>query len=114
MINAFRVMDPDCRGYVLQDDLVNFEGTKFSALFIRMVFETYIPPEDTEERRMGLTQFSDFVLAWRDRSSPAAVSYFFNVFDVDNKGYLNRVDIHMFFKEVGLTGDQTLTDFEGV
>lgn len=100
VINAFRVMDPGRRGYVVQDDLVNFEGTKFSALFIRMVFETYITPDYSDERRMGLIQFADFVLAWRDRSSSAAVSYFFNIFDVDNKGFLNRVDIHMFFKEI--------------
>ena len=100
MINAFRVLDPNRRGYVLQEDLINFEDMKFSALFIRMIFETYIPPSDTEELRMDLVQFADFVLAWRDRSSAAAVTYFFNIFDMNNKGYLSRVDIHMFFKEV--------------
>ena len=100
MINAFRVMDPSRRGYILQDDLVNFEGTKFSALFIQMVFETYVPLSEADELRMHLTELADFVLAWRDRSSPAAISYFFKIFDMDNKGYLSRVDIHMFFKEV--------------
>lgn len=99
-MNAFRVMDPNRRGYVLAEDLVNFEGTKFSELFIRTVFETVVTPNDENQLCMDLTQFADFVLAWRDRSSKAAVSYFFDVFDVNRKGYLDRVDIHTFFREV--------------
>jgi len=102
-------MDRDRRGYILQEDLVNFEGTNFSASFIKQIFQTYIPSDGTaDELRMGLTEFADFVLAWRDRTSSESISYFFKVFDVNNKGYLDRVDVHMFFKEASLAESQAI------
>ena len=35
--------------------------------------------------RMDLLEFTDFVLAWDHRSSPAAIKYFFPIFDLQKK-----------------------------
>ena len=40
---------------------------------------------------MDFTAFVDFVCAWENRSSPAAVKYFFPVFDMEGHGYLTQV-----------------------
>jgi serine/threonine-protein phosphatase 2A regulatory subunit B'' len=34
---------------------------------------------------MDLIEFTDFVLAWDHRSSPAAIKYFFPIFDLQKK-----------------------------
>lgn len=54
----------------------------------------------TGMREMDLEKFTEFVIAWRDKGSSAGIRYFFPVFDVEKKGHLTRVDIHMFFREV--------------
>ncbi|CAD7698499.1 unnamed protein product [Ostreobium quekettii] len=93
--------------------LLEFEGTKFSELFVRRLFEEHVSSSRAGEEgvsssgdkgrtegTMGLMDFTRFVVAWRDRSSKAAVRYFFSIFDAQNHGYLDYVDVRTFFKEI--------------
>lgn len=109
VIKAFKIMDQGDRGYITQTDLLTFEGTKFTPIFIKRVFEQHVANDHQNNKdisfkdseiQMNLTQFADFVLAWRDRASSSAIDYFFQVFDIQNKGYLDIIEIHIFFKEV--------------
>eukprot|EP00210_Caulerpa_lentillifera_P009528 g9086.t1 len=106
VIKAFKIMDHTNRGYITQTDLLTFEGTKFTPIFIKRVFEQHVAnnlcKKSTKETefQMNLIQFADFVLAWRDRASSSAIDYFFQVFDIQSKGYLDIMDTHIFFKEV--------------
>eukprot|EP00803_Ostreobium_quekettii_P000045 evm.model.scf_1305.4 EVM.evm.TU.scf_1305.4 scf_1305:14783-16497(-) len=85
--------------------LLEFEGTKFSELFVKRLFEEHVCGSGAGDAggaggEMGLMDFTRFVVAWRDRSSKAAVRYFFPIFDVHKRGYLDYVDVRMFFKEI--------------
>lgn len=105
IIEAFRELDS--RGYrrLSVADLLAFQGAKFTPLFLHRFFEERVvktSPRSNSSgmREMDLEKFSEFVIAWRDKGSMVGIRYFFPVFDVEKKGYLTRVDIHMFFKEV--------------
>lgn len=105
VLDAFSELDPrGCQSITL-DMLLTFEGAKFSDLFARRLFEEHATGSRGQDSgssacEMTLIDFSKFVVAWRDRSSIAAVRYFFPVFDVHKRGYLDYVDVRMFFKEV--------------
>ncbi|WIA14073.1 hypothetical protein OEZ85_002624 [Tetradesmus obliquus] len=60
-----------------------------------------LPPNAAGPRdEMDLLAFADFVLAWDHRNHPAAVGYFFKIFDIQHKGYLTLADLYTFFREV--------------
>ncbi len=42
----------------------------------------FLPPDPTPRDEMDLLAFTDFVLAWDHRSHPAAIKYFFDIFDL--------------------------------
>lgn len=47
---------------------------------------------------MDLIDFTDFVLAWDHRSSPAAIKYFFPIFDLKKCGRISPLELYTFFK----------------
>ncbi|KAI8477014.1 MAG: hypothetical protein J3K34DRAFT_498330 [Monoraphidium minutum] len=49
---------------------------------------------------MDMMAFVDFVLAWDHRNHPAALPYFFSIFDLRHKGYLTHSDLYTFFREI--------------
>ncbi|EFJ50385.1 hypothetical protein VOLCADRAFT_88941 [Volvox carteri f. nagariensis] len=49
---------------------------------------------------MDMLAFTDFVLAWDHRSHPAAIKYFFDIFDLKKQGYISPAEIYTFFKEI--------------
>ena len=56
---------------------------------------------------MELEDYADFVLAWNDRQSPAAVKYIFKIFDRNATGYLTTKDMLPFLQQcVGDSNDR--------
>lgn len=51
------------------------------------------------EYSMDFEGYSKFILAWSDRTSPAAVKFVFNVFDINDSGYLTVKDLQPFLLE---------------
>ncbi|KIY93993.1 Serine/threonine-protein phosphatase 2Aregulatory subunit B'' subunit gamma [Monoraphidium neglectum] len=59
------------------------------------------PPEGAGPRdEMDMMAFVDFVLAWDHRNHPAALPYFFSIFDLQHKGCLTHSDLYTFFREI--------------
>ena len=105
VLDAFSELDPRGCQRVTIDMLLTFEGAKFTELFAKRLFEEHargsrVLDNGNSAGEMSLIDFSKFVVAWRDRSSIAAVRYFFPIFDVHKRGYLDYVDVRMFFKEI--------------
>lgn len=50
--------------------------------------------------RMSYRDYADFVLAMEHRSSPQALTYFFRILDIRDRGYLTIADINYFFKDI--------------
>ena len=78
-------------------------GSTMSQLFLERIFEEHVMTRrapgtrgphahgaaksmggggSTHRDKMDIIDFTDFVLAWDHRSSPAAIKYFFPIFDL--------------------------------
>lgn len=67
-----------------------------SQIFQDRVFEEHVAFSRADRRRnvrneMDMPAFLDFLLAWENRETPQAASYFFKVLDIRGQGYLTQV-----------------------
>ncbi|KXZ55064.1 hypothetical protein GPECTOR_3g221 [Gonium pectorale] len=79
----------------------------FSIQSTQRVYKTFLAlDEDMNgllsrlEDEMDLLAFTDFVLAWDHRSHPAAIKYFFDIFDLKKQGCITPAELYIFFKEI--------------
>ncbi|UPR03075.1 putative regulatory subunit B'' of serine/threonine-protein phosphatase 2A [Chloropicon primus] len=59
--------------------------------------------ETSRKSKRGCMSYNDyltFMVAWKDKSDPISLKYFFTVLDLESQGYLTHVQIHSFFREV--------------
>lgn len=74
--------------------LDRFGKNTMSDLFIDRVFEVHVV-NVAGDRGMGgemdFSAFLNFLLAWENRGTPAAIRYFFKVFDINERGCLTQV-----------------------
>lgn len=96
LYNEFINLDK-AKNYVLtKEDIVNYEGHKFTDAFLDRLFETVPTQNDT----MDYFQFVQFSLAMRNMTSPVAAKYFFSVFDIDGDNLLSQQDLFYFYKGI--------------
>ena len=74
-------------GGLSRSEFANISQGTMSGLFIDRVFEEHVAARRGAARRdeMDLTAFVDFVLAWDHRSHPAALKYFFAIYDIQKQ-----------------------------
>ncbi len=72
--------------YARAQEFSQISGSTMSNLFLKRIFEEHTSSKRGVARdKMDLVAFTDFVLAWDHRSSPAAIKYFFPIFDLQKK-----------------------------
>lgn len=87
-----------------------------SPLFLRRIFEEHVGMKkgaQSTRDQMDLTEFTDFVLAWDHRSNPAAIKYFFPIFDVKKQGKITPHELYIFMKEIHIMWVQILGEYAG-
>eukprot|EP01052_Picozoa_sp_SAG31_P043892 SAG31_NODE_7465_length_1682_cov_1.409349_3_plen_288_part_01 len=115
-------LDADCNGMLSKDELRQFgryceDGTamvfpvpacSLTDVFVDRVFEE-CPLYDGE---MDFKTFVEFTLAFVYKHTPEALSYFFQLLDVEHTGKLTGFCINFFFREVlaGIQGPATAAE----
>eukprot|EP00884_Botryococcus_braunii_P010087 jgi/Botrbrau1/1907/Bobra.0005s0022.1 len=110
LLDPLRGFESSSRNMVVDaDGLHSWSGGALTPLFIsRLLGERSAAALDpactAAERGMGncmnTLSFIWFTFAWSRRDHPAAVRYFFPIFDIESKGYISQMDMYMFLKEV--------------
>lgn len=113
--NTFCALDEDANGQLSRREFAQISNGTMSALFIDRIFEEHVlrkrpgggggaaaGPHGAAAARdqMDLVGFADFVLAWDHRSNPAAIRYFFDVFDLRHAGSVGPAELYTFFREI--------------
>ncbi len=76
-----------------KSELIRF-SSGLTDIFIDRIFEEY----QTFDGEMDYKTFLDFVLAMENKKSPQALTYFWRIIDVFNKGGIDTFVINMFFR----------------
>lgn len=103
---TFLALDEDMNGLLSRAEFSAISNGTMSPLFISRIFEEHVMRMRVVQGRtvhrdeMDLLAFTDFVLAWDHRSHPAAIKYFFDIFDLKKQGYISPVELYIFFKEI--------------
>ncbi|GIL85327.1 hypothetical protein Vretifemale_13805 [Volvox reticuliferus] len=85
---TFLALDEDMNGLLSRIEFTAISNGTMSPLFISRIFEEHVMRMRVVQGRtvhrdeMDLLAFTDFVLAWDHRSHPAAIKYFFDIFDL--------------------------------
>jgi Ca2+-binding EF-hand superfamily protein len=112
--NTFLRLDEYCNGSLSLSEFSQISGSTMSMLFLKRIFEEHVGMKkgpQTSRDRMDLTEFTDFVLAWDHRSNPAAIKYFFPIFDLKKQGFITPHELYIFFKEVHIMWVQVLGEY---
>ncbi|GIL55563.1 hypothetical protein Vafri_11019 [Volvox africanus] len=103
---TFLALDEDMNGLLSRIEFTAISNGTMSPLFISRIFEEHVMRMRVVQGRtvhrdeMDLLAFTDFVLAWDHRSHPAAIKYFFDIFDLKKQSYVSPAEIYTFFKEI--------------
>lgn len=112
--NTFLRLDEFYNGSLSLSEFSQISGSTMSLLFLERIFEEHVGmkkgPQSSRDR-MDLTEFTDFVLAWDHRSNPAAIKYFFPIFDLKKQGSISPHELYIFFKEVHVMWVQVLGEY---
>ncbi|KAG1658634.1 hypothetical protein FOA52_007568 [Chlamydomonas sp. UWO 241] len=101
--NTFMRLDETSRGVLNIAEFSQISGNTMSPLFLERIFEEHVVTRRGQagtRDMMDLLDFTDFVLAWDHRSSPAAIKYFFPIFDLKKNGKVSPLELYTFFKEI--------------
>ncbi|TPX37226.1 hypothetical protein SmJEL517_g00852 [Synchytrium microbalum] len=82
-------LDQDHNGMLSRKEVSRYSQGTFSSSFLDRLFEEC----QTYHGELDFVSWLDFVLAIENIGSPEAVTYCFRLLDVENRGYLNQVDI---------------------
>eukprot|EP01083_Nonionella_stella_P023515 65072_1 len=100
--NALRVykmyleLDCDHNGTLSQKEMFQFNQSSLSNLCIQRIFQH----KKTWDQEMDYKGFLNFVLAVEHTSLVASLHYFWDILDLDNKGYLTPLTLHTLFRSV--------------
>ena len=112
--NTFLRLDEFYHGSLSISEFSQISGSTMSTLFLRRIFEEHVGmkkgPQSSRDR-MNLQEFTDFVLAWDHRSNPAAIKYFFPIFDIKKQGFITPHELYIFFKEIHVMWVQVLGEY---
>ncbi|KAG2425387.1 hypothetical protein HXX76_013801 [Chlamydomonas incerta] len=103
---TFLALDEDMNGLLSRAEFSAISNGTMSPLFISRIFEEHVMRMRVVQGRtvhrdeMDLMAFTDFVLAWDHRTHPAAIKYFFDLFDLKKQGVITPVELYIFFKEI--------------
>ncbi|GFR48241.1 hypothetical protein Agub_g10103 [Astrephomene gubernaculifera] len=103
---TFLALDEDMNNLLSRLEFSAISNGTMSQLFIGRIFEEHVMRSRVMQGRnvhrdeMDLLAFTDFVLAWDHRSNPAAIKYFFDIFDLKKQGYISPAELYTFFKEI--------------
>lgn len=88
------------KGHLSPEDILCYKGARLTPFFVNRLFEEHALKRQDGGLEMDLEKFIKFILAWRERTKPAALEYLFPIFDIRKRGYLRGIDVLAFFKSV--------------
>ncbi|OQR79746.1 serine/threonine-protein phosphatase 2A regulatory subunit B'' subunit gamma-like [Tropilaelaps mercedesae] len=94
--SRFMDLDTDKNGMLSRQEMYDYGEGTFTRTFIDRVFQECI----TYQGEMDYKTFLDLVLALENRSQPAAIHFFFKIFDIDHKGYLENFTMRFFLRAI--------------
>lgn len=100
--SAFRVysqflsMDKDRNGMLSRDELASYGNGTLTSCFLDCLFQECL----TFGGEMDYKMYMDFVLAMENKEQPRSLAFFFRIFDIRHKGYLDAFDLNFFFREI--------------
>ncbi|KRX77322.1 Serine/threonine-protein phosphatase 2A regulatory subunit B'' subunit gamma, partial [Trichinella nativa] len=89
-------LDADGNGMLSRKELMSYGSGTLTEEFVGRVFEEYM----TFDGEMDFKGFVDFKLAMDNKQDPAGLAYFFRLFDIRQKGYLDSFSLNYFFRGI--------------
>lgn len=125
VLATFQQWDQDLSSTLNRDEFSNISQGSMTDLFISRIFEEHVGKQrdglrmlrggrsssSTARDEMDLMDFVDFVLAWDHRNHPAALRYFFAVFDLKKQGVITPAELYTFFKEIHVLWVDKLNEY---
>jgi len=93
---SYLELDSDNNGLLSQRELGNMNKNSFSNLFIERLFSQ----KRTFNNEIDYKGFLDLCIAQENKNSQAALIYYWDLLDVDCKGYIDAMSIHALFRSV--------------
>jgi len=93
---SYLELDSDNNGLLSQRELGNMNNNSFSNLFVERLFSR----KRTFNNEIDYKGFLDLCIAQENTSSPAALIWYWDLLDVDGKGYIDAITIHALFRSV--------------
>ncbi|XP_022656682.1 serine/threonine-protein phosphatase 2A regulatory subunit B'' subunit gamma-like isoform X2 [Varroa destructor] len=94
--SRFMDLDTDKNGMLSRQEMYDYGEGTFTKTFIDRVFQECI----TYQGEMDYKTYLDLVLALENRSQPASIHFFFKIFDIDHKGYLDNFTMRFFLRAI--------------
>eukprot|EP00274_Cyanoptyche_gloeocystis_P003848 CAMPEP_0196660466 /NCGR_PEP_ID=MMETSP1086-20130531/39914_1 /TAXON_ID=77921 /ORGANISM="Cyanoptyche gloeocystis , Strain SAG4.97" /LENGTH=417 /DNA_ID=CAMNT_0041994893 /DNA_START=59 /DNA_END=1309 /DNA_ORIENTATION=- len=89
-------LDTDHNGLLSPAELQRYGQGTLTPVFVQRVFQEY----NTYNGEMDYKTFLNFVLAMENKKTPQGLRYFFQLLDVQKRGYLTIWDVNYFFRDV--------------
>lgn len=70
------------------------DGGMLSARVVNRILEVNLT--DSSRKKMGLSDFTVFLMSEVDKSNPQSLEYWFKILDLDNDGFLSLKELHTF------------------
>ena len=98
LYDFYVTIDTDSNGMLNKKELAKFgeKQDRFTSSFIDRVFEETV----TYEGEIDFKGFVDFYLAINNKHEPQSLYYFFRTLDINRTGYLDKLTIYTFFKDI--------------
>lgn len=93
---SFQKMDKDKTGKLSIEQFKNFEGYKFTDVFLERLFEVL----QLIDGEIDFSEYTRFYIALNNIKTPQGTKYFFRIFDLNNDGKIDQSDINFFYKEI--------------
>lgn len=93
----FRKLNYSRSGYLSKNEFKCFRDRTLTDVFVDRIFEVYV---SNSKEGMSYEEFVDFILAYTHRNFEKSIKYFFKILDYSGTGYLNRLDITFFWKDI--------------
>lgn len=103
VFNMFIALDQDQNGLLNQAEFQQFNGGKsLTPAFVQRVFEDPVLVRESAKFKgeLDFKNFLRFLLAYENRSSRAALAYFWPLLDVRELGHIDAFTINYFYRDV--------------
>jgi len=110
LLSTFQMYDEGAKNYLVKKDFSRVDEGGFTSAFVDRLFDTHVSHRG---ENMFFSEFVAFMIARDHMSHPAALKYFFKIFDINNTGRVGLTEMKFFYKDLKVAYEDYLSQ-EGI